>query len=240
MNVVIGCDGFIGSNLCKDLNCVGISKENYNENIGNYDVIINANGNSSKILPEHDPILGFDLNVRNTLKTVVDFKFDTYIYLSSCEVYGNGETSEDVIINIPSLSRYALSKYLAECVVKNYCKRWIILRLNGVIGPNLKKGAIFDILHGDKLWISDESQFQLIHTKYISELVTLLINKGIANEIINVTGIDSIMLKNLNYREIECPECPTFIHQFNVNKANSFLKIPSSIESFNRLKNEKA
>src|SRR5579859_7226536 len=145
--IILGSNGFIGNNLLNDLGGIGITKENYAGQ--DCDVLINANGNSRKLLPETDPLTDFDLTVRNTMKSIMDFHFNIYIYVSSCEVYGDlslkENTKEETNIDIFNVSRYGLSKYLAECIVKKYCKKWIILRLNGPIGPNMKKGPVYDI-----------------------------------------------------------------------------------------------
>lgn len=242
---VLGSNGFLGSNLLEDFKelyvCRGLTRDNYNElkNIRrNCSVFVNAAGNSKKMLPEANPLLDFDLSVRDTLKSIIDFSFDTYVYLSSCEVYGN-DTKEDAVIDTQKISKYALSKYLTECLVKKYCQKWIILRLNGPVGRNMKKGPVFDILHGDKIWLSPESEFQFLHTSYISRFINLLINKGIANETFNLTGKDTLSLgetMSTLSRHVNCPYSTIIKHNVNVEKAGDLMDIPTSLESIKQLR----
>ena len=238
---VIGKNGFIGSNIVKDLHGTGIDRSGYSNFLKkDFDVVINANGNSKKYLSLKEPLLDFDLSVRSTLQSILDFKYDLYIYLSSCEVYEDltKNTLEESIINTSNISRYGLSKYMSECIVKNYCKKWVILRLNGPIGPNMKKGPIYDLMNNDDLWISIKSVMQLIDIKFISEFISILIEKNIFNETFNITGTDSICLEEVAQllgSKSKFPDYPIITHNIDTNKANSILELPKSIKSVNSL-----
>lgn len=242
---VLGANGFVGSNLVKHFgNCVSVTKENYDESVGlKTDVFINANGNSSKILPQKNPIKDFDLTVRNTLRSVIDFQYDLYIYISSCEVYGNlpGDTREETLINPSKITRYALSKYLAECIVKQYCKNWLIIRLNGPIGLGLKKGYLYDILNKEQLWMSPKSKLQLIGMDSVADFIFKLIEKNITNETFNVTGKGALKLQELlNMFDCKsfCPDEPIINHDIATSKANSIMTLPSSLESIERFRSK--
>lgn len=242
---ILGSNGFVGSNLLKYLEgSGGITKDNYQQNIGGKgDVFINANGNSRKLLPESEPLEDFDLTVRNTLKSVIDFKCDLYIYISSCEVYGDltGDTLENTPIDPSKISRYALSKYLAECIVKKYCENWLILRLNGPIGQNMKKGPIYDIINKDRLWMSARSTLQLIDMKSVSRLITILIDQNVVNKTFNVTGRTGIRLEEvleLFNSSSFCPSEPLINHDITTKKANIYMPLPSSLESLENFRRE--
>lgn len=239
---ILGSNGFIGSNLLELIpNSIGITKENYYTLRGShYDTFINAAGNSDKRLPETDPILDFNLSVRDVLHSITDFSFDNYIYLSSCEVYGSlsEDTNEEREINPAYISKYGLSKYLAECIVKRYCQKYLILRLNGVVGQNMKKGVIYDILNGDKLWVSKDSRFQFINTKQIAKFISSITKW---NKTYNLTGNFPVSIKDVIEtlgREIESPKKPTIIHNIDNKKANKVLKLWSSMESIERIMHE--
>lgn len=231
---VIGGNGFIGNNLVKDFQGVSITKDSPPSR---HTILINANGNSRKGLPEVDPLADFDLSVRSVLQSVTQMEYDTYVYLSSCEVYGDltQNTKEDTVLDVTKMSRYGLSKYLAESIVRKYCKKWLIIRLNGPIGPGMKKGPVYDILKGDKLWLSGKSQFQIIHTKYLSQFIRLLLDSGVTNEVYNFTGHGTIALNDvmsiLN-RRISCPDEPVVNHNISTIKAGRLMGgLPSSINS---------
>lgn len=239
---IIGSNGFVGSNLFHDLShkfeCFGITKDNFDKVDKKFDILINANGNSNKRLSITDPLLDFDLTVRNTLISTTKFEYDTYIYISSCEIYNDifnpEKTKEDSEIEISKISKYALSKYLAENIVKNHCKKHLILRLSTPVGKGLKKGPIYDILHGDKLWMSPESKLQILHTNFISKFILKLIQEEIMNETINLVGNDPIGLLDIICffsKKIDYPGNPVVLHNINNVKANNIMQVPSSIEA---------
>lgn len=239
---LMGCNGFIGSNLRDsfyedDYKIYGIIEQNYGIWRGiSYDVLINANGNSSKLLPENEPVQDFDLTVRKTLRSVFDFTYDTYVYLSSCEVYGDltGNTNENDVLDVDKMSRYAFSKYLAESIVKKYCKKWLILRINGPVGQYLKKGPIYDIIHGHKLWVSEKSEFQFIHTKYIYNFIKTAIEKGVYNEVFNLSGVEAIHLSDamkIFGRHVPSPEEPVIKNKIDVKKMSSLVEPVISLDS---------
>lgn len=239
---LLGSKGFIGSNLLIKLNAVGIDSDNYNTMLNNsYKYIMNCNGNSSKLLPDTDPIKDFDLTVTKTMKSVFDFDYDTYVYISSCEVYGDltGDTKEDTALDPSKMSRYAFSKYLAESIVKKHCKKWLILRLNGPVGTGMKKGPIYDILNGDKLWISPESKMQFMHTDFICNFINSVIQSKVENEVFNLTGTDAIELKDAMYileREVPGPENPVINTNIDTTKSLCFICGTSSMGSLSQLK----
>jgi nucleoside-diphosphate-sugar epimerase len=229
--LILGSSGFIGSNLVNDLGGIGITRDNYQSD--SCDILINSCGNSKKYLPEKDPLTDFDQSVRTTLQSVVDFSFDTYILISSCEVY-NGLTNEETTIDVSAISRYGLSKYLAECIVKQYCKKWIILRLNGPIGPNMKKGPVYDILNNSPIWMSAKSEFQFLHVKFISKFIKILLDNKISNEVFNLTGSNVISLTetmNILGKKVASLDNKVIKHSFNVEKANKLMALPTSLES---------
>lgn len=237
---VLGANGFIGSNLARDFSAISITRKNYDDYIGrHFNLFINAAGNSNKIAVQKDPVLGLEANTLDTLNSTIDFTFDHYIYLSTCEVYSNLEenTTEDTILNPMYMSSYALSKYFGECVVQRYCKKWLILRLNGVINNNVTKGVVYDIVNGDKLWISKESEFQFIHTDFISEFIKKITKWG---QIYNLTGKGVVKISDLMFRDIPSPTKPNILHKIDISKANRIMKIPESEKSIERLMNFKS
>jgi nucleoside-diphosphate-sugar epimerase len=136
------------------------------------------------------------------------------------------------------MSRYGLSKYLAERVVQKYCSRWLILRLNGVVGPHMKKGPVYDILKSDRLWLNAESQFQFLHTSYISRFIRHAIGR---NEIYNLTGPDSVSLlecMNLLGRQVPSNNDPPIRHRIDVSKAGKLMPLPPSSVSLDQTRRD--
>lgn len=242
---IIGYKGFVGSALYKffssqqNFNITGIGKENYLLNVGEFfDIIINADGNASKILAEREPKKDFEMNVVSTLNSLIDFKYDKYIYLSSVDVYKEKDkqdkTTEDCIIEPQYLSNYGLSKYCAEQIVKKYAKKWLILRLGGMVGENMKKGPVFDILNLHKLFLSSKSIFQFINTAEVAKIINVLIQKQKWGEIYNIVGRENIALNEIaSLAGIKLTEegNEKIVLDVSCEKIKKLIKIPTTKET---------
>jgi nucleoside-diphosphate-sugar epimerase len=207
MIFIIGGRGFVGSAFARVCEAKGkeyviITRQNYHEFIGKRcEIIIDANGNSKKFLAKEAPLEDFDASVRSVRSSLVNFKYDCYVYLSSCDVYpdcsSSSITSEDEKIDVSKQSPYGFHKYLAELCVQHAAKRWLIIRFGGFVGPGLKKNAIYDILNGGPLWLDPESELQYMHTDHAAEIVLKLLDLGITNEIFNICGRGVIKLQEV-------------------------------------------
>jgi nucleoside-diphosphate-sugar epimerase len=202
---IIGFKGFVGSAFFKvfseDKGCkiTGIDKENYERFLGSdFDILINADGNSNKRLADSDPIIDFNMNVIDTLKFISDFEYKHFIHISTVYVYSDRSTEsatrEGTCIELERLTNYGMSKYISELIVKKYCKSWMILRLAGMVGPNMKKGPAFDILNLKKLFISSKSRLNFLSTTDVANISKQLVAKKRWNEIYNVVAKESVEL----------------------------------------------
>lgn len=198
---ILGGRGMLGSDLVEFLGdhykVVVIDKENYDEHVGkSFDVLINANGNSRKFWANENPYLDFEASTISVYKSLFDFKFKKYIYISSVFLYENFPATkilvknafEDRELDVKKLSPYSLNKFLSEQMVKRYAPDYLIFRCNTMIGKNAKKGVVFDILNNKELFITFFSKLQLITTKEVANIIHSLISKNKKNEIFNVGG----------------------------------------------------
>ena len=232
MIYVIGKTGLVGSAICayfekKGIEYTGINRENYKQYIGgNADCLINANGSGLKSQANENPQLDFEKNVTSTVNYVFDFKYKTFIHISSIDVYSDPgsleKTREDHPIEETKLIPYGFHKYLAESIVRRYCPRWLILRLGGLVGANLKKNPVYDWTHDKPFLISQESRLTFIHTETVAHIVEQLLRTQATNEIINVCSSDSIRLKDLaaihNFKMEEAAgNKPPVVQNYNIN-----------------------
>lgn len=242
MIFIIGGKGFVGSAFARVCEATGrvyrvITRQNYHEFIGQRcDIIINANGNSKKFLAKEAPLQDFDASVRTVRASLVDFEYDYYVYLSSCDVYSDcsspATTSEDEIIDVTKQSPYGFHKYLAEQCVQHAAKKWLIIRFGGFVGPGLTKNAIYDILNSGPLWLDPESELQFMHTDRAAEIVLSLIDRGANNEIFNICGRGVIKLREIMETVgIEVPVqpgSPYVRYEVNIAKISKLFDIPNT------------
>jgi dTDP-4-dehydrorhamnose reductase len=241
---IIGYKGFVGSALytvfsnSKNLEVVGIGRAEYPDYVGkNFDVLINANGNSSKLLAEREPKKDFEMNVLATLNSLRDFSFNKYVYVSTIDIYcdksASESTSEDAIISPSKLSNYGFSKYLGEILTQKYAVDWLILRLGGMVGENMKKGPAYDILNLQKLFVSSKSHFQFINTHEVANITKYLIENNRMG-IYNIVGDGNIQLSDFAaLAKIKLTSEGTDVMDYNVScgKLKLDIKIPSTMET---------
>ncbi len=247
MIYVIGKTGLVGSAICthfdrRKIPHQGINRENYREFVGGeVDYLINANGSGFKSQANTNPRLDFEKNVASTVNYIFDFKYKLFVHISSIDVYPEAQslekTKEDHAIEIEKLIPYGFHKYLAELTVRRYCPRWLILRLGGLVGANLKKNPIYDWTHDKPFLISKESRLTFIHTATIAQIVEQLIQKNVTNEIINVCSSDSIKLRDLSgIHDFKIAEAvgsgnlPVQDYNINVSKLQKFFPVGPSRE----------
>ena len=240
---ILGGEGFIGSafvRYCKNnsINFISINKKNYKDFIGSRcDILINANGNSKKYLAQQDEMFDFDASTRSVKRSLVDFIFNKYVYLSASDVYSNtgllSKTHEKFKIDVKKISNYGFHKYLAELCVIHGAKNWLIFRLGGFVGANLKKNPVFDIVNNKNLQVHENSKFQFMETDKTAEIVFKMIKKNLLNEIFNLVGNGNIKVKEIyeiaNKQPLKNHEIKD---RFNYNVSNKkirkFISIPNT------------
>jgi len=231
---VIGGTGLLGSTLVSyfegKYTVIFINRENYAEHVGtNFDIIINANGNSRRFWANQNPLDDFLASTASVHESVLDFSCDLYIYISSTDVYENHveqkSTEESVNISPMGLSSYGFNKYLGELIVKKYSQKYLILRSSMMLGSKLKKGPFYDIINNNPIYVTLQTKLQLITTNAIAEIIEVLLENTIRNEIINVggTGVFNFMdiQKYFDYKVKVSSEAETQLYNMNVRKLKS-------------------
>jgi nucleoside-diphosphate-sugar epimerase len=196
---LIGANGFVGSAFRRllerepDVALTPVVRESRAAQRGqSFDVVIDAAGNSRRFFAEERPVEEFEASVHEPLRTLHEFPAALHLHISSVDVYADlGSpltTREDTAIDVRLQSHYGFHKLLAEQVVRHYARRWLIVRLAGMVGPGLRKNPVFDLLHGAPLRIHPDSQYQFMHTDVVARIVWDLVAGGVDETIINVCG----------------------------------------------------
>lgn len=241
--IVIGINGLAGSAFGRILpkmghECIGVTRENYNNLAGTKaDIVINANGSSSKPRAQADPIGEIERTVTSTMRFCNDFDCQQYVQISSGDVYTSlndpSANTEDSIINPEKLSPYGLCKYLAECVVRNRCSNWLIIRPGGMLGPGLKKNPVYDLLAGTKIFVHPDSMLGFIHTNCLAETIINLTAGALSNEIFNIAGKGLVSMRQVmkwtNKPDISCDESLSPIrYDLSITKIEQHCTMPES------------
>jgi nucleoside-diphosphate-sugar epimerase len=191
---VIGSEGFVGSVVCKELNAIGITRDNYSENIGKkFDVLINCDGNSSKWQANENPVYDFSANVESVYNSIYDFKFDKYVYISSYDAHKD--------------NAYGFHKKLAETIV-GYYTDYTILRCPIIIGKNMKKGFLHDALNDIPLYVNEDSKYRIITNTELAQTIKMFIDKKIeglyylgSKDFLRIGDLPKLINKKITYRD---------------------------------------
>ncbi|HQR04678.1 MAG: NAD-dependent epimerase/dehydratase family protein [Proteobacteria bacterium] len=245
MIILIGGGGFVGSGFARylasrDIPFVSVDRANYDACIGmECDVLINANGNSKKFLARDDPKSEFQASVASVRNSLADFKFRKYVFLSTSDVYPDCSdptlTSEAQPLPVAGQSPYGFHKHLAELCVRHAAREWLIIRQGGFVGQGMKKNAIFDVLHGDRLWVHPDSRFQFIDTEDSARLIMGLVEGGITNEVFNLSGMGTIPVREimrLAGRSVPVVPDAAVVHcEVMLERISRYCSIPGTVET---------
>ncbi len=242
--LVIGARGFLGSAMVRDASARGhritaIGRGELEAVRGReFSLVVDANGNSRKFLASRDPALDFEQSVGSVMQSLFSVRTDTYLYLSSSEVYRNrsdpAANCEDCAGRSGHDSAYGFHKLLAEELVKNYAPNWLILRLSGFVGEGLWKNAVYDILAHHPVRVSPDSEYQFMNTNDLASIAMMLWEAGHRKEIFNVAARGTIPLKDIidlvpGYGDVPLAEdLPVEQYELNTEKLSAVLPVPEN------------
>ncbi len=241
--LIIGSKGLLGGDLARFLSgfseIVGVDKGNYDEHRGKrFDILVNANGNSRRFWANEHPFDDFEASTVSVYRTLIDFQFKKYIYISSSDVYEDhsspATTDEDQKITAENLSPYGFHKYMSEFLVRNRVKDFLVLRSSMMLGTQLHKGPLFDITQGAPLFISKDSRLQMVSTRAIADIIAFLCAKGISRETFNIGGEGAFPFSEME-RVVSlpvrvAPEAVRQEYEMNVKKLSAIFPLKTSTE----------
>jgi nucleoside-diphosphate-sugar epimerase len=208
MNIgVIGANGLLGQAISHELRSNNflifpIGRDYVFENLPRLDLLINVAGNSRKYLAETNPVFDFQENTNYLYKllSTPNINIGKFIHISSSEVYGKMnpfETKKSEGDRPSPDSNYGFSKLLAEQIVQNFSKSWIVFRLGGLFGQGMKKGPVFDISHGSKLRLTGDSTLQLMNASNVAKKILSVSCENWENEIYNLASPDCLTIRQI-------------------------------------------
>jgi len=239
---ILGGQGFVGSAFARACESRGVApviigRAEYEANVGRtFDIFINANGNSSKIVASRQPLDDFDASVRSVRRSLLDFEIGLYVHLSSCDVYADctspATTREELGGDPPPQSTYGFHKWLAEECVRHAARRWLILRLGGMVGPGLRKNAIHDILNGGPVWLDPESRLQFMSTDVVAATVLELIDREIQGRTFNLCGEGTVRIADAikwsGHDIAVSPGAPVVTYDVATDSIRGVIPVPAS------------
>ena len=223
---VIGCNGFVGSTIYSYFDnkhdIYGICSRDETIPTNKFDVVINCAGNAKKYLARANP--SKDFSTVNIFQTILKLKFKKLIHISSIDASHHPDNN------------YTISKLIAEECCKLYYPDSVILRLGGLVGKNLKKNIVFDIINNRNLHSTFDSIYNYISTQEVAKIIHRIIKLKIKNKIINVAAstpintkeiIEEAKNKSIFFNKQEGSDRYVY-KNINLDELNKFFKTKSS------------
>jgi nucleoside-diphosphate-sugar epimerase len=215
--VLYGGNGFIGSYLQSNFNCVAKSRNDITVDLENGDEIVYLISTTDNYNVKTNPYLDIDTNLTTLIKVLENFKNcpaqdKVFNFASSWFVYGDTElpAKEDSYCNPKGF--YSITKRAAEQLLTSYCEtfnlNYRILRFANVIGNgdggvSKKKNALQYLLnkiqrHEDvELYGGGDFYRDYIHVEDLCRAIMCVLSKGKVNEIFNIGNRDPQLFKNI-------------------------------------------
>lgn len=242
--LLIGGRGFVGSAIAAAADAAGwrvttVGRDDYaGHTQEQFDVLINANGNAQRFKADREPLWDFERSVRPVYASLFECRFTHYVLISSVDVYNDASTpattSENTPIDPATLPAYGFHKRLAELCVERQARSWQIFRLAQMLGVNLTKGPVFDLLGGRPLWIHPASQMPYMNTRSVGGAVIGLIERAPRNTVYNVCGRGSVEfakilgLCGMTEQEVHFAAHARQTYRINTEKTERLCLLPDS------------
>jgi len=149
MNYLVGYTGFVGSNIFMSDEFEGLfNSKNINEAFGgNPDLLIYSGVPAQKFIANSEPEKDLEV-INNAIENIKKINPKKIVLISTIDVYKNPvDVNEDTVIDTDNLHPYGLNRYKLELWVKENFGDYLIVRLPGLYGKNIKKNFIYDLIN---------------------------------------------------------------------------------------------
>lgn len=146
---LVGYTGFVGSNLAKSFKFDNLyNSKNIEEAFGtNPDLLIYSGVRAEKFLANSAPDKDLKI-IENAFTNIKKINPKKIVLISTIDVYKSPiNVDEDSEIETNELLPYGLNRYKLEKLVKENFSDYLIVRLPGLYGKNIKKNFIYDLIN---------------------------------------------------------------------------------------------
>ena len=163
MDYLVGCTGFVGSNLCEQHRFDGLfHSRNVTEAYGKEpELLVYAGVRAEMFLANRDPAAD-RRRIDEAIANIRAIAPQTCVLISSVAVYPDSRgADEDTVIREEALSAYGANRLALERWLESELPQSLILRLPAIFGKNLKKNFLYDYIHRIPALLTDEKLREL-------------------------------------------------------------------------------
>ena len=177
---LVGYTGFVGSNL----NAYGdfqnvYNTKNINEAFGlKPDILIYAGLRAEKYIANKFPERDFD-NIQGAIQNIKKISPKQLVLISTIDVYDKpNNVDENTEIKEENLAAYGKNRLYLEKWVQENINKYLILRLPGLYGINIKKNFIYDYIYKIPKLLNEKKYFELCEKNHDLKQYYLLNDDG--------------------------------------------------------------
>ena len=175
MKILVGHTGFVGSNLLENTAFdLCFNSKNISESFGlNPDVLLYSGIRAEKFLANKEPENDFNI-ILNAIENIKKINPKQIVLISTVDVYPNPiSVDENTEIDIEEVQPYGKNRlYLENWVASNF-DDYLIVRLPGLFGKNIKKNFIFDLISVIPSMLNEAKYQELVSNSWIVNNYTL-------------------------------------------------------------------
>lgn len=149
MEFIVGYTGFVGSNIIEKHNFDGMfNSKNVTDAYGkNPDLLVYSGVPAEMFLANQNPSADKEL-MDQAIENIKQINPKKIVLISTIAVYKNPDNvDEDYQIDETTLTAYGANRLYLERWVESNFAEYLIVRLPGIYGKNLKKNFIYDFIH---------------------------------------------------------------------------------------------
>ncbi|MEG2464260.1 MAG: hypothetical protein RSA87_03675 [Malacoplasma sp.] len=146
---LVGYTGFVGTNLINSFSFDEVyNTQNISESFGsNPDLLVYAGIRSEKYIANKFPNKDLE-DIYNAMENIKKINPKKIVLISTIDVYDINESAdENSFIESSNLLPYGRNRFILENWVKENYNDFVIVRLPGLYGLNIKKNFIFDMIN---------------------------------------------------------------------------------------------
>jgi len=234
--VLIGAGGLVGKSIATGVTFEVMQTSQSSIDESHFDLAVVAAPGAEKWKANLDPKSDLD-QVKLLISRLDSMTLEKVIHMSTVDVYANPNNSDEDSDLTDSGSPYGFHRRLLEEFLTSRFPQVKIFRLGGLVGEGLKKNAVYDIKHHNRLEaISPTTTMQFFPLRKLHEFISPDFEKF--GPIVNLTAPPLALSQIASIANVELnPQAPSVHYDvrskyFNRGYAVSFEDSLSAVEDY--------
>ena len=173
--ILVGYTGFVGSNLVEQTQFDALyNSSNIQNSFGTSpDLLIFSGVRAEKFLANNQPEIDFEI-IKEAIENIKKINPKQIVLISTVDVYPNPvDVDENNLIDNSQSQAYGKNRHYLEKWVEENFEKHLILRLPALLGKNLKKNFIYDLIHVIPAMLTEQKFLELYeNNKWIKDFYT--------------------------------------------------------------------